>query len=759
MKNDLRAEALDYHARGPAGKMQTLPTKPMTTQHDLALAYSPGVAFPCEEIAANPDAAALYTGRSNTVAVITNGTAVLGLGNIGALASKPVMEGKAALFKKFSGLDCVDLELDETDPAHFIEAVARLEPSFGGINLEDIKAPECFVIEKALKARMGIPVFHDDQHGTAIVTAAGILNALLLVEKKMEDVRIVVNGAGAASLACLDLLVSFGASKDNIIVCDSKGVIHVGRENLDQYKGAFAAKTEARDLAQAMVGCDIFLGLSVAGSVTKDMVASMANQPIIFAMANPEPEIRPELVQEVRGDAIVATGRSDYPNQVNNVLCFPFIFRGALDCGATEINEEMKRACAIGIAELTRKPAPHTVLAAYGIDSLKFGRDYIIPKPFDSRLIIEIAPLVVEAAMESGVAKRPIEDMTAYRDQLRSHVFRSGLLMKPVFDLAMRNPARIAFAEGVEERVLHCAEQAIRQGIAKPVLIGSVERISAKIKDLGLTLEIGKDVEVVDPHALDRTALADDLHRLVGREGVNLVEAERGVRNDRTVLASLLLKHGEVDGVICGVSGRFGHQLERVDAIVGRREGVRALSTLNALIMPKGTIFLADAYANLDPTAEDIADIAVLSAETMRSMGVTPRAALISHANFGDRPNPSSEKMRRALALLRERSVDFEVDGEMHVGAALDSEQRNRACAHSTLNGPANLLIMPNADAAHVSLNLLREMGDGISVGPILIGAARPVHIASQSVTVRGLLNLTALAALEASRSGSSMKP
>jgi len=753
MTTDLKTEALNYHSRGPAGKMQTLPTKPMTTQHDLALAYSPGVAFPCEEIAADPSTAALYTGRSHTVAVISNGTAVLGLGNIGALASKPVMEGKAALFKKFSGLDCVDLEVDETDPTQFIEAVARLEPSFGGINLEDIKAPECFVIEKALKERMGIPVFHDDQHGTAIVTAAGILNALILVDKKIEDVQIVANGAGAASLACLDLLVSFGASKDNIIVCDSKGPIHTDRENLDQYKGAYAAKTSARSLEEAMVGSDIFLGLSVAGAVSKEMVASMADKPIVFAMANPEPEVRPELVREVRDDAIIATGRSDYPNQVNNVLCFPFIFRGALDCGATEINEEMKRACAIGIAEMTRKAAPHKVLAAYGIDSLKFGADYIIPKPFDPRLIIEIAPLVAEAAMKSGVAARPIEDLGAYREELRRHVFRSGLLMKPVFDLAIRNPVRVAFAEGIEERVLHCADQAIRQGIAKPVLIGSVERIKAKIKDLGLSLKVGKDVEIIDPHTMDRGAITDDLHERIGRKGINLVEADRWVRNDRTVLANLALAHGTVDAVICGTGGRFGHQLDMVESIIGRKKGVRALSTLNALVMAKGTIFIADAYANLDPTAEDVADIAEFSAQAIRKMGLTPRAALTSHANFGDRPSPSAAKMQEALELLRSRAVDFEVDGEMHVGAALDPAQRNRAYAHSTLSGPANLLVMPNADAAYIALNLLREMGEGVSVGPILIGAAKPVHIASQSVTVRGLLNLTALAVVDAAMS------
>ena len=619
-----------------------------------------------------------------------------------------------------------------------------------GLDSEDIKAPECFIIEKSLKERMGIPVFHDDQHGTAIVTAAGILNALILVGKKIEEVKIVANGAGAASLACLDLLVSFGASKDNIIVCDSKGTIHTERDNLDQYKGAYAAKTAARSLEEAMVGSDIFLGLSVAGAVSKEMVASMANKPIVFAMANPEPEIRPELVQEVRSDAIVATGRSDYPNQVNNVLCFPFIFRGALDCGATEINEEMKRACALGLAELTRKAAPHTVLAAYGIDNLKFGVNYIIPKPFDPRLIIEIAPLVADAAMKSGVATRPIEDLGAYRDQLRHHVFRSGLLMKPVFDLAMRNPVRIAFAEGVEDRVLHCADQAIRQGIAKPVLIGSVDRIKSKIRDLGLGLKVGKDVEIIDPHTIDRGALADDLHKKIGRKGINLVEADRWVRNDRTVLANLALANGAVDAVICGTSGRFGHQLDLVESIIGRHTGVRALSTLNALIMPKGTIFIADGYANVDPTAEDIADIAELSARAIYKMGLTPRAALTSHANFGDRLSPSSEKMREALKLLQSRNVNFEVDGEMHVGAALDPTQRNKAYAYSTLSGPANLLIMPNADAAHISLNLLREMGDGVSVGPILIGAAKPVHIASQSVTVRGLLNLTALAAVEA---------
>ena len=597
---------------------------------------------------------------------------------------------------------------------------------------------------------MKIPVFHDDQHGTAIVTAAGILNGLEVVGKKLAEAKIACNGAGAAAIACLDLLVSFGASKDNILVCDRKGVIHAGRTDLDQYKGAYAAKTDKRTLAEAMQGADIFLGLSAKDSVTPEMAKSMAPKPLIFAMANPDPEIRPEAVRAVRDDAIIATGRSDYPNQVNNVLCFPFIFRGALDCGATEINEAMKRACAEAIASMARAEASDVVLAAYGADSLSFGPDYIIPKPFDPRLILEVAPIVAQAAMESGVATRPIADMAAYRERLQRFVFRSGLLMKPVFDAAARAPRRVVYAEGEAERVLHCAQQAIQLGIAKPILVGDTDRIAERLRTLGLSLRPGEDVEIVDPNRVDAESYAADLHARVGRHGISGKEALRGVRADPTVLACLMLARGEADAAICGSGGRFGHHLKRLESILGRRPGVRALSTLNAMVLPQGTIFIADAYVNLDPSPEEIADLTELAAETMRRMGVTPCAALVSHANFGDRPSASSEKMRAAMAILRARGPDFEVDGEMHADAALDPKLRARAYAHSPLTGAANLLIMPNADAAHVALNLLKVLGGGIPVGPILMGAGKPAHIASQSVTVRGLLNLTAIAVIEA---------
>lgn len=750
MAEDLRAQALAYHAAQPAGKMQTLPTKPMTTQHDLALAYSPGVAIPCEVIAQDPSAADLYTGRANTVAVVTNGTAVLGLGNIGALASKPVMEGKAALFKKFSGLDCIDLEVDEEDPSHFIEAIARLEPSVGGINLEDIKAPECFVIEKALKERMSIPVFHDDQHGTAIVCAAGVLNALEIVGKKLEEVRIVANGAGAASLACLDLLCSFGAQKENIIVCDSKGVIHCDRTDLDKYKGTYAARTEARSLADAVTGADIFLGLSVAGALTQDMAASMASRPIIFAMANPEPEIRPEVARAVQPDAILATGRSDYSNQVNNVLCFPFIFRGALDCGATEINEEMKRACALAIADLARRAPPHQVSSAYGGVAFTFGPDYIIPKPFDPRLITEIAPLVAQAAAKTGVARRPIPDLEAYKDQLLRHVFRSGLLMKPVFALAAQPPARVVYAEGEFDRVLHCADQAVRQNVARPLLIGRERVILDKIGAAGLSLRPGATVDIVDPATIETDAYAAVLHKLAGRDGVSLREAQRGVTGDPTVLASLMLAEGEADAAICGIGGRFGHHLERISSIVGLASGASRLSTLMGVILPGGTVFVADAYATLDPTAEEVAENAVLAADAMRKIGIEPKVALISHSNFGDRPSPSAWKMKNARDLLAARNVDFQFDGEMQVSAALGERNRAKVFKHSALDGPANLLLMPNADAAHASIELLREMAGAVTIGPILLGAAKPVHIVSNAISERGLLNLTALASVSA---------
>jgi malate dehydrogenase (oxaloacetate-decarboxylating)(NADP+) len=751
MPNDLRSDALAYHSAEPRGKLQILPTKPMATQRDLALAYSPGVAVPCEEIAADPLAASLYTGRANLVAVISNGTAVLGLGNIGALASKPVMEGKAALFKKFSGIDVVDLEIDETDVDAFCETVRRLEPSFGGINLEDIAAPACFEIETRLKREMGIPVFHDDQHGTAIVAAAGILNGLDLVEKSLEEVKIVCNGAGAAALACLDLLVSFGARKDNILVCDSKGVIHAGRAaQLDKYKSAWMRETEARGLADAMRGADIFLGVSVAKAVTPEMVASMGPRPLVLALANPEPEIMPEQVREVRADAIIATGRSDYPNQVNNVLCFPFIFRGALDVGATEINAAMKRACAEGIARIARAEASDELQSAYGSQDLKFGPEYIIPKPFDQRLMTEITPLVAQAAMDTGVATLPIEDMAAYREKLQSFVYRSGMLMKPVFEQAQKSPRRVAYAEGDSARVLHTAMRAARDGTARPVLIGNADAIRSEITRLALSAAMLDEVEIVDPAAVDQQSYADDLHRLVGRDGISPKEALRGVANDPSVFAFLMLERGEVDAVICGTGGRFAHHLTRLRGIIGLKPGATGLSTMNALVMPSGTFFLADAYVSVDPTAEEVADLTIRAAETVRRMGIEPRAALVSHANFGDRPSASARKMRRAVEILRTREPDFEFDGEMHADTALVDSLRARALPGSTLKGAANLFIMPNADAAHISLTLLKTLSDAISVGPIMMGAAKPAYIASQSVTVRGLLNLTALAVVDA---------
>ncbi|MGB1026962.1 MAG: phosphate acyltransferase, partial [Rhodospirillaceae bacterium] len=603
MPVDLKQEALAYHALEPRGKLQILPTKPMATQHDLALAYSPGVAYACEEIAADPSTASLYTGRSNLVAVISNGTAVLGLGNIGALASKPVMEGKAALFKKFSGIDVVDLEVDETAVEPFCEAVARLEPSFGGINLEDIKAPECFEIEAALKERMRIPVFHDDQHGTAIVAAAAVLNGLDLVGKTIERVKIVCNGAGAAALACLDLLVSFGASKENIIVCDRKGVIHTGRSNeIDRYKAQYVRDTDKRTLTDAFVDADIFMGLSAAGAVNEEMVLSMADKPLVLAMANPEPEIRPEKVKAVRQDAIIATGRSDYPNQVNNVLCFPFIFRGALDVGATEINEDMKRACAIAIAAMAKVEASDVVREAYGGDELTFGAEYIIPKPFDPRLVVEIAPKVAQAAMDSGVATRPITDMEAYKEKLQSLVFRSGLLMKSVFHAAARAPKRVVFAEGESERVLQAARQAVSVGIAMPILIGDQAAITAKAKKIGMDSQALERIKILDPEQMDLEPYAQELHRKAGRDGINVPEAKRGVRFASSVLAMILVTRGEADAAICGVGGRFGYHLERLRTIIGCKSDAKALSTLNAVVMPTGTVFIADAYVNLDPS-------------------------------------------------------------------------------------------------------------------------------------------------------------
>jgi len=752
MTSDLKRDALHYHASEPKGKLQVLPTKPMATQQDLSLAYSPGVAFPCEEIAADPGQAWELTGRGNLVGVISNGTAVLGLGNIGALASKPVMEGKAALFKKFSGIDVYDIEVATEDVDEFCRVVKPLEPTFGGINLEDIKAPQCFAIEKRLRAEMNIPVFHDDQHGTAIVSAAAALNGLELVGKKIEDIRIAANGAGAAAIACLNLLIAFGAKVENITVCDSTGVIYKDRPGrpMDATKLQFARETDMRTLDDAMDGADLFLGLSAGGAVSREMVARMAPNPIILAMANPEPEIRPEVVAEVRDDAICATGRSDYPNQVNNVLCFPFIFRGALDCGATEINEEMKMACARALAALTRAEASDEVLAAYGADSMTFGREYIIPKPFDPRLILEIPPAVAAAAMETGVASRPIEDMEAYRQKLSLFVYRSGLLMKPVFAKAARDPKRVVFAEGEEHRVLHAARQAISAGIAKPVLVGSRSAITDAVSEMGLSLDLAKDVEVVDPGEIDLARYATQVHRQLGRDGVSPKEARRIIKGDPTILALALLKCGEVDAAICGANGRFTHHLMRLKGLIGRAEGCHDLSTLNAVVMQSGTIFIADTYVNPNPSAEELAEITRQAAKTLRKLGIEPKVALVSSSSFGDRPSKSSRKMRRATELLREMNVDFEFDGEMRADVALREYLRKEVMPDSPLTGSANLLVMPTADAAHISVKLLKSMGGGVSVGPIMLGAAKPAHLASGSITVRGLLNMIAVAVVDA---------
>ena len=751
MADTLEQQALDYHAEDPPGKLQIAATKAMATQHDLSLAYSPGVAAACEAIADDNGEAWRLTAKGNLVAVISNGTAVLGLGNIGALAAKPVMEGKAVLFKKFSGIDVFDLEVGETDVDNFCNAVALLEPTFGGINLEDIKAPECFEIEKRLRARMNIPVFHDDQHGTAIVTAAAVLNALDLVDKNIGDVRIVCNGAGAAALACLDLLMSLGADRQNVIICDRSGVVHRARTGKpDPYKAAYAQDTDLRTLAEALEGADIFLGLSAGNVVSAEMAASMAPKPIILAMANPEPEIRPELVREVRDDAIIATGRSDYPNQVNNVLCFPFIFRGALDVGATEINEEMKKACARAIADIARAEASDVVLSAYGADQLTFGPDYIIPKPFDPRLILEIAPAVAKAAIDSGVATRPIEDLPAYKDKLSRFVFRSGMLMKPVFEKAQRDPKRVVYAEGESERVLQAAQQVVDSGIAKPVLIGNQANIAKRLRRLGLRLVVGETVEVIDPTERDRARDAAALAEFASQNAGDLSPADEGIEDDNTALAFLMLRQREVDAAICGTQGGFAHHLGLLRSIIGRAEGVEQLSTISALVLPAGTICLADAYVTPDPSAEEIAALTLLSAATMRRIGIEPKIALLSHSNFGNRDTCSARKMRAALDALRKRAPELNVDGEMHADAAMSTALRSRINDKSTLDGVANLLIMPNLDAAHISFNLLKTMGGGVSVGPIMLGAALPAHIVSQAITVRGLLNMTAVAVVDA---------
>jgi len=754
MSEDFDEVALQYHRQPPSGKLAIVATKPLATQRDLALAYSPGVAAACNEIVRDVQEAFTVTARSNLVAVISNGTAVLGLGPIGPLASKPVMEGKAVLFKKFSGIDVFDIEVDERDPDRFVDIVASLEPTFGGINLEDIKAPECFEIERKLRERMNIPVFHDDQHGTAIIVAAAVVNGLRVVGKDLSSVKLVTSGAGAAALACLDQLVSIGLPRENVAVTDIAGVVHTGRaEQMDEWKARYAVDTPARTLADVIEGADVFLGLSAPGVLKPAMVERMAAQPLILALANPTPEILPEEARAVRPDAVIATGRSDYPNQVNNVLCFPYIFRGALDVGATDINEEMKAACVLALADLTMAEPSELVAKAYGGQSLAFGPEYLIPKPFDPRLITELAPAVARAAMESGVATRPIEDLDAYAERLTQFVFRSGLVMKPIFERAKGKRGRLVYAEGEERRVLQAVQQVIDEGIAFPLLIGRPKVIEARIAELGLRMRAGTDFEMVNMLKDERFRdYADDYHEIMGRRGVSPEQAKTVVRSRNTVVASLMVKRGDADAMLCGTVGRFVGHLEDVLEVVGRREGIGEVSTLTALIITAGTYFICDTHVTPDPTPEELAEMAVLSAEEVRRFGFTPKVALLSHSNFGTRDSPSAGKMRETLGILQRMAPELEVDGEMHADAALSEELRKLAFPGTRLRGEANLLVMPNLDAAHIAYSLLKMLGGGVSIGPILVGAAHPAHVVTQSITVRGLVNMSAVAVVQAQK-------
>ncbi len=750
--HNLKAGALEYHRQPRPGKIAIQPTKPLASQRDLALAYSPGVAHACEAIVADPQAAAEMTSRGNLVAVITNGTAVLGLGAIGPLAAKPVMEGKGVLFKKFADIDVFDIEINETDPAKLVDIIASLEPTFGGINLEDIKAPECFEVEGKLKERMKIPVMHDDQHGTAIIVAAALQNALQIVGKRIDQVKLVASGAGAAALSCLDLLVHLGMPIENIMVTDLAGVVYQGRKELmDPRKERYAKKTNARRLADVIAGADIFLGLSAPKVLTQEMVQQMGDKPLIFALANPTPEILPEEVTAVRPDAIIATGRSDYPNQVNNVLCFPFIFRGALDVGATAINLEMKVACVQALANLAKAESSDIVASAYGVDSMQFGREYLIPKPFDPRLILEIAPAVAKAAMDSGVATRPITDWPAYRDKLNQFVFRSGLIMKPLFERARRDTKRVVYAEGEEERVLRAVQTVVDERLAAPILIGRRSVVERRIEKLGLRLKETRDFELVDPQDDPRYNEYWTLyHSLTERKGVSPDDARTIVRTLNTVIAALMVKRGEADALLCGAVGRFHAHLAHVADVIGRRPGAQSLSSVTCLILQTGTVFITDAEVKLDPTDDEIAEMTMLSAEVLQRFGIAPKAALLSHSNFGTANSDTARKMRRALGLILQRDPELEVEGEMRGDSAMAEALRSRLFPSSRLKGKANLLVMPTLDAANIALTLLRHMGEGQTVGPMLLGTARPAHIVSPAVTVRGLINMTAVAAVEA---------
>jgi len=755
MSEDLKAAALEYHRYPSAGKISVAPTKPMVTQRDLALAYSPGVAEACRAIVEKPDEADELTSRSNLVAVVTNGTAVLGLGNIGPLAGKPVMEGKGCLFKKFAGIDVFDIELAESDPDKLVDTIARLEPTFGGINLEDIKAPECFTIEKKLRERMKIPVFHDDQHGTAIVAAAALVNGLDLVGKAIAEVKLVCSGAGAAAIACIDLAVRLGLDPKQVLIVDRSGVVYAGRPGaIDESKARYANDTSARTLADAVVGADIFLGLSAAGVLSPDMVKTMARDPLIFAMANPDPEIRPEDAIAVRPDAVIGTGRSDYPNQINNVLCFPFIFRGALDCGATAINEEMKVAAVKAIAELAHAEAADTVAAAYKGAGLRFGRDYLIPKPFDPRLITVVAPAVAEAAQASGVARRPIADLEAYRQKLDALVYHSGQAMQPVFVLARRAARSVILAEGEDERVLRAAQIIVDERIATPLLLGRPDVIARKIAALDLRLEAGEGVRIVDPHDQQvHMKAADAYHAARKRDGVEHAFALSQMRANSSLLAASLLNSGEGDAMLCGAFGRTPDHLAAIRDVIGLRPGVHTLAVMQMLLLPHHQLFICDTHCNADPDAEQIADIALLAAEEVVRFGVTPRIALLSHSSFGASDLPSARKMRQARELIRQRSPHLGVEGEMRGDAALSPEILRDLMPDTDFVGPANLLIMPNIDAANICYNLLRmAAGNGVTVGGIVLGAAKVAHILTPSATVRRIVNMAALAAVDATQ-------
>lgn len=752
MDEALRKAALDYHEFPEPGKISVMPTKAMVNQHDLSLAYSPGVAAPCEEIERDPTTAARYTARGNLVAVISNGTAVLGLGNIGALASKPVMEGKGVLFKKFAGVDVFDIEIDEKDPDKLVEIIASLEPTFGGINLEDIKAPECFYIEKQLRERMKIPVFHDDQHGTSIIVGSALLNALRIVNKKIEDIRIVCSGAGAAAIACLDIIVSLGARRENIIVLDSKGVCYEGRPGLDESKAKYAQKTDARTLADAMPGSDMFLGLSTAGVLKPEMIKEMAKDPLIFALSNPTPEIMPELAKEVRPDAIIATGRSDYPNQVNNALCFPYIFRGALDVGATVINEAMKIACVYAIAELAHAEQSEATIN-YGSDaSASFGREYLIPKPLDPRLILEIAPAVARAAMSSGVATRPILDFEAYHQRLSEFVYNSAYIMKPLFARAKKETKRVVFCEGEDERVLRAVQVIVDEGIAKPLLVGRPGVIEKRIEKLGLRIRADHDFTLINQDSDPRfKQYWTHYHTLMARQGISPELAQKEVRRRATLIGALLVHFGEADGMICGTFANYGLHLRYVNRIIPKKPGVNNFYAMNLLMLDRRTLFICDTYVNPDPTAEQLAEMTMLAAEEIKRFGLTPKVALLSHSSFGTETTDSAAKMRKTWRLLQELAPDLEVEGEMHGDAALDETIRQQVFPGSRLKGAANLLIMPNVDAANIAFNLLKmTVSDGVTIGPILLGADKPVHILTSSSTVRRIVNMTALTVAEA---------